>query len=428
MSQTAEPTALQSLTEPELEQLRFALTNVRDEVAGSPYIAEALRVLPVQGYRSAIGSYWNAVIDDLRNKILHRSLELFNREAKKSVKAYEDFQRDVNDYELIEGAHKIGVLGWEAHKMLHQARETRNVFDGHPKSSTPDLVKVLNFISDCNKYVLSQDFPPAFINIDDYLANLDSSNYHQNGVVVDQAMSDLPDNYRRELANRMYRAHVHPNSSAQLRGNIEFVMPILWRILPKEERAQLGRQLDREFANGDAQRCLYGTELFVRLEALRYVSEPTRQAIFEKPIEHLENNLDTWAEEERAVTYLERLGTSVPPPLIPRYVSAMTLTYVGYKSGTAYYARSDFYSNGAAVIIPRIFEKFDDALSEAFTGAARASTTLKSRIRYPGQLNRLRSLGQILLNRQSLRTDLRTWIEILVDPTKENVFFSSINA
>jgi hypothetical protein len=32
-----------------------AISNVRDDMADSPYIAEALRVLPVQGYRSAIG-------------------------------------------------------------------------------------------------------------------------------------------------------------------------------------------------------------------------------------------------------------------------------------------------------------------------------------------------------------------------------------
>ena len=44
-----------------------ALASVREEVMDNPYIIEALRVLPVGGYRSAIGSFWNAVVDDLRN-------------------------------------------------------------------------------------------------------------------------------------------------------------------------------------------------------------------------------------------------------------------------------------------------------------------------------------------------------------------------
>lgn len=47
-----------------------------------PYIEETLKILTVGGYRSAIGSFWNAVVDDLRNKILFRSISMFNKEMK----------------------------------------------------------------------------------------------------------------------------------------------------------------------------------------------------------------------------------------------------------------------------------------------------------------------------------------------------------
>jgi hypothetical protein len=95
------------------------LGHVREEVLGCTYLAEARRVLPVKGYRSAIGSYWNAVVDDLRRKVMHRSLDLFNKEMKfrKTIERYEDFQDHVTDHDLIEGAYKIGVLTWEARKM-----------------------------------------------------------------------------------------------------------------------------------------------------------------------------------------------------------------------------------------------------------------------------------------------------------------------
>lgn len=42
------------------------LASVREEMRDNPYIIEGLKVLPVGGYRSAIGSFWNAVVDDLR--------------------------------------------------------------------------------------------------------------------------------------------------------------------------------------------------------------------------------------------------------------------------------------------------------------------------------------------------------------------------
>ena len=59
--------------------IKKSVLNVREDMQDNPYIQEAIRVLPVGGYRSAIGSFWNAVIDDLRNKILHRSIDLFNK-------------------------------------------------------------------------------------------------------------------------------------------------------------------------------------------------------------------------------------------------------------------------------------------------------------------------------------------------------------
>ncbi len=120
-----------------------ALECVREDERDNPYLKEAIKVLPVGGYRSAIGSIWNAVIDDLRNKVLHRSIELFNNSiaVSKTIKTYEDFQNYVNDDQLIDGAYKIGVIGWEASKILKHAKETRHVFDGHPKSSEPSLIK-----------------------------------------------------------------------------------------------------------------------------------------------------------------------------------------------------------------------------------------------------------------------------------------------
>jgi hypothetical protein len=83
-----------------------AIECVREDLIENPYIIEALRVLPVRGYRSAIGSVWNAVVDDLRNKILHRSLKLFNKAVtlRREVKDYDDFQ------DFVRAPKRMGIL------------------------------------------------------------------------------------------------------------------------------------------------------------------------------------------------------------------------------------------------------------------------------------------------------------------------------
>jgi len=39
-----------------------AVLCVREDMRDNPYILEAVRVLPVKGYRSAIGAFWNKII------------------------------------------------------------------------------------------------------------------------------------------------------------------------------------------------------------------------------------------------------------------------------------------------------------------------------------------------------------------------------
>jgi hypothetical protein len=188
--------------------IQCRILEIRPELQTSPYIQEALRVLSVQGYRSAIGSVWNAVIDDLRNKIMHRSLSLFNKEmcsriGGKECKTYDDFQNYVNDDVLIDGAYKIGVIGWEAQKVLKHAKETRHIFDGHPKSSEPSIIKVLSMLEDCIKYVLREEYPLQIIDIDEYIKTMESSSYDRNAIGIENSLGELPDVYKNELINKL---------------------------------------------------------------------------------------------------------------------------------------------------------------------------------------------------------------------------------
>lgn len=336
----------QELSEEETGLLYKELSNVREEVRDDPYLSEALKVLLVKGYRSAIGAYWNAVVDDKRNKIIHRSLDLFNKEMrpKKIIEKYEDFQDHVTEYDLIEGAYKIGVLSWEARKLLHQARETRNIFYGHPKSSDPSLVKVLDLISDCNRYVLSEEYPPSIIDISTYLAQMDSESYDRNELAIEQAFSDLPIVYKSEISNRFYSAYVSENTSTDLRSNIEVCAPILWSVLTREDKMQLGKRFDKDIVEGNKEKINRGLSYIKLVEGMMYVSTASRRIVFEPVIGELESDLDNWATEGRLVRELRGLGTNIPTNLTTRYVSALTHTFVGYKGSSIQYSRTDFYS------------------------------------------------------------------------------------
>ena len=180
--------------------VKNSVLRIRDDLRENPYVLETLRVLPVGGYRSAIGSIWNAVVDDLRNKVLFRGIHLFNQEMNTKIKDYDDFIALNNDDMLIDGAYKIGVISWEASEVLKQAKKTRHIFYGHPKSSDPSPIKVLGMIDDCVKYVLNEEYPVKIIDINEYIDTLSSSSFDRNQIAAENAMGDLPEKYKYKTA------------------------------------------------------------------------------------------------------------------------------------------------------------------------------------------------------------------------------------
>jgi hypothetical protein len=404
------------------------LANVRDEMRDNTYIIEAIRVLPVGGYRSAIGSLWNAVVDDLRNKIMARSLDLFNKSVtlKHPVKNYEDFQNFVTDDDLIEGAYKIGVIGWEASKVLRHAKETRHIFDGHPKSSEPSIIKVLAVMDDCVKYVLSVEYPVAIIDIDTYIANLGNVNFDRNLIGIENALSDLPEVYKTELANRLFTTCVRDDTPSTVRSNIEYILPILWNVLPKDAKIQIVHRVDTEIKNAITTAINYAFSFVRHVGGTKYLSANARKYAIKPLVESLNASLDQWGKENRFVSELHPYADIIPQEILADYVSSLTHTYVGYIGASYQYSRKDFYANGASVLIPDMFKTFDDRAAKCFVNCIKTSRILRSRIEHPQKLRRLRSLALIVSERISDSFDESDFLGKLTEEAKEREFFEAL--
>ena len=401
------------------------LDSVRDDLIENPYIIEALRVLPVKGYRSAIGNVWNAVVDDLRNKIIQRSLPLFNKaiQLKRTVKCYEDFQNLVTDEDLIDGAREIGVIGWEAAKVLKHAKETRHIFDGHPHSTEPSAIKVLAMLDDCVRYVLAEPYPPEVVDIDDYLATMQTADFDRNEVAITNAITDLPEVYKKELIHRMFDAYIYDGAPTDLRSNIELVSPILWKSLEKDLKVQVVRRVDKEIAKGKSTRTKEAFQFVRVVKASAYLTSTAKSYLLKPLVEKLVKSLDKWADENEAVAALAPYAAVIPADLIPVYVSGITLTYVGYMGHSGQYSRRNFFANGAALHIPKMMGKFDDKAATAFVEVIRTNKTLQDRVQDEIKLGRLRTLAEIVLSRVSATFPDKMLLEALVDPTRKAEFW-----
>ena len=406
--------------------VKNSVLRIRDDLRENPYVLETLRVLPVGGYRSAIGSIWNAVVDDLRNKVLFRGIHLFNQEMNTKIKDYDDFIALNNDDMLIDGAYKIGVISWEASEVLKQAKKTRHIFYGHPKSSDPSPIKVLGMIDDCVKYVLNEEYPVKIIDINEYIDTLSSSSFDRNQIAAENAMGDLPEKYKSELVNRLFSVYIHDQTPTTTIGNIEFITPILWKTLPKDVKVQTIRKVDQIFPKGNQIHTERAFKFSVMVDGHKYLSTSARKYIIAPVVSKLKASLDKWSEEADCIKLLSKYADIIPAELSAEYVSALTHTYVGYMGLSNQFSRKDFYSNAAAGLIPDMFERFDDTMISDFVSTIKQSDILKSRISHASKLTRLRNLGQICKDKASSgHTDL-PFLEILCSPVREPEFIKGI--
>lgn len=409
-----------------IEILKESLSNVREGMKDNPYIIEAIKVLSVDGYRSAIGLFWNAVIDDLRNKIMFRSLTLFNKEMKLSVKTYEDFQNFVNDDQLIDGAYKIGVIDWEAHKLLKHSKEIRHFFSGHPKSSNPTKIKVCSFIEDCVKYVLNKECPVQIIDIDDYIKNMDSEDFDRNNIAIENGIGNLPEIYKNELIHRLFSIYTKKQSSSIQISNVELVAPILWKSIEKDKKIEVIRRIDGIYVKGDSVITEKAFQFIILVNGVSFLSPAARKYKIEPIVKRLNQNLDDWNIENQCVMALKPYASVIPEELIDSYVSAITQTYVG-TIGTSYqFSRTDFYANQAAIVIPDLFKLFNDRFATSFVKCIKENDVLKSRISNHKKLKRLRSLGIIVKSKVSEAFPNVDILDLLIDETKEQDFKKAI--
>jgi hypothetical protein len=280
---------------------------------------------------------------------------------------------------------------------------------------------------DCAKYVLNEPYPPQIVDIDEYLAVMATSDFDRNDVAISNALTELPEVYKTELINRLFTAYIHESAPTELRSNIELTAPILWPVLPKELKIQVVRRVDQVITNGNAGQTKEAFAFVRAVKATAYLSATAKRYFIQPLVEKLKENLDDFGVEDACVRALEPYASNIPADLLPDYVSSITQTYVGHIGYSSRFSRTDFYSNGAAARIPKMFEAFDDAASSAFVECMRKNTVLRRRIENPVKLYRLRSLGNIVLGRISSTFPDTALLEALVNDSREEEFWNLLN-
>jgi hypothetical protein len=157
-----------------------------------------------------------------------------------------------------------------------------------------------------------------------------------------------------------------------------------------------------------------------------YVSSASRRVIIAPLITLLEGSLDDWDKEGVYARQLLPLARFIPDDLRQSFVQAITRTYVGYKGNSSSFSRTNFYSNAAATHIKEMFQSFDSSSTDCFVETVKQDAVLRRRIKEKGQLDRLRVLGNILLESEIASDEAEDFLEALCNEEKTEEFFTQV--
>jgi hypothetical protein len=264
------------------------------------------------------------------------------------------------------------------------------------------------------------------VDLDKYIEIMDSPDFDRSKIACENALTELPETYKEQLIHRLFAVYIHPNTASTLRSNVEFVAPILWPVLPKATKISVVRRVDIVISQGHADQTSNAFSFVKIVGANAYLSQTARHYLVRPLVEGLIESLDNWSAENQIVRDLAPYAANIPTDLLDDYVSALTKTYVGRMGSSLQFSRRNFYADEAALLIPDMFNVFDDAAAASFVACIRSDIQLRRRIEAPAKLARLRSLANIVADRVSVRFQDKEFIDLLVDEERTADFLSQL--
>jgi hypothetical protein len=178
---------------------------------------------------------------------------------------------------------------------------------------------------------------------------MESSSYDRNAIGIENSLGELPEVYKIELINKLFRLYIDLSSSSTFRSSIEFCAPYLWEYLTKQTQQQVARLVDIEIGKGNAQQIEYAFQFLEMVGGQGFLSLTARKYKVQPLIEQWEENQDNWTIENECVKMLSRYADVIPTELLYRYVNCLTQIYVGYTGSSSRFSRTDFYADGASI-------------------------------------------------------------------------------
>lgn len=316
----------------------------------SAYISKFVAAVVSGLFDAALNYLWNETVNELRRRVAGFDLAYFYdnavaTEKRKGLRDAEDLVR-VEDSELIQGAHKIGLLSLIGFKQLDHIRYMRNwASAAHPNQVELTGLQLIAWLETCVREVVLLPVDTTTAQIGRLLANVRTTKIDDvEATDISAFFLNLNEEQVANLASGFFGLYTRPETSEETRENINRLLPSLWERVDESSRQDFGTRYGRFVASGEQVEKRLARQFLEVVDATSYFPEDLRANEISTAIDNLlaaHRNFNNFYSEPAFARELARqvgVHTAIPGRIVRAYVLAVVEVFLTNGNGVAWNA------------------------------------------------------------------------------------------
>lgn len=360
-------------------------------------------------FDGAINYVWNASINNLRNKVRDFGYNVVTQIVGKNFD--EDSLLDLMDAQLLKLCLELNLISEEGYYFLDQCRDIRNNYSAaHPSISLIDDREVINFISRCAKFALSDVRNPKGVFTGEFIAAIKNNLFSKEQLSTwVNRLKETHDAQRESLFSMLHGIYCDPISKEQHRLNSLNICKVFTNDFTPLTKSHLLKNHYNYQTKGDEKRYNASQIFFEKLGMLSLLNKIEVHIIITRACENLlsvHNGFNNFYNEPPFAERLFELSSQneIPESAKETFVIAILTCNVGNPYGVSH-AAIPYYNKMIRNLTPKEISIMLNILSSNTIVANRIKASSKCKTRYKKALE-LIDVESLHTSQQNLYSNL----------------------
>lgn len=341
-----------------IKERKAAIRNIPDVIYqirnldDSYYLSKFLVATSAGLFDAALNYLWDETIKQLRMRIVVGDLNYFydvilSDSRRKDFSKPEDLVK-LDDANLIEGAHKIGLISQIGYKHLDYIRYMRNwASAAHPNQAELTGLNLVSWLETCIREVIATPLSNIQIRINQLLGNIKTQQLNSAEVeTMATFFTELSDEKCNTFAKGLFGIYIDPKSTQQSIDNINLIAPHLWGFVSEDVRSDFGTRYAVFVANGDRHAIETSKRFLELVGGLSYLPDSAKAPQIKNALDQLLeahyaiNNFYNEPPLARQLSNIIGMHGSIPTQLNYTYIKTLVTVFLTNGCGEAWSADS----------------------------------------------------------------------------------------